>query len=113
MHEHNVEFFGILCEINFGHFEAQKSWHFDHLWAAMNFEFLSFLDIFKWEISKKKKKRKKKSKFKASKIEKMTILTIFSNRLEGKNSWFCPHHPGKNRILAQVVDFFVKPPGQE
>ena len=24
------------------------------------------------------------------------ILTIFSNRLEGENSWSCPHHPGKN-----------------
>ena len=28
--------------------------------------------------------------------KKIVILTIFSNRLEGKNSRSCPHHPGKN-----------------
>ena len=36
----------ILREINFGHFEAQKNYHFDHL-AALNFEFLRNFDIFK------------------------------------------------------------------
>ena len=59
----------------------------------------------------------------------MAILTIFSNRLEGKNSCFCSDHPGKNgnsrpggiprgqerkfppgwsKILARVVIFSVK-----
>ena len=33
---------------------------------------------------------------KYSSLEKNCILTILSNRLEGKNSWSCPHHLGKN-----------------
>ena len=48
----------ILHEINFEHFEAPKT-AILIIWAALNFEFLEFLHIFKCEILKK-------SKFKAS-----------------------------------------------
>ena len=34
--------------------------------------------------------------FFAKTSKRSNILTIFSNRVEGKNFRFCPHHPGKN-----------------
>ena len=39
----------ILREINFGHFEAPKT-AIKTIWAALNFEILATLDIFKCEI---------------------------------------------------------------
>ena len=42
----------ILREINFSHFEAQKTAILTK-WAAVNFEFLNISDIFKREIQEK------------------------------------------------------------
>ena len=55
----------ILREIHFGHFEALKTAILT-IWAAVNFEVLETINIFKHEIAQN-------SKLKASKIVKMAV----------------------------------------
>ena len=55
----------ISREINFGHFEAPKIAILT-IWAAVNFEVLETINIFKHEIAQN-------SKLKASKIVKMAV----------------------------------------
>ena len=62
----------ILREIKFGHFEAQE-FFISTILAALNFDFLTICDIFKWEeISQK-------SKFRAAKMLKMTVSDLLKS----------------------------------
>ena len=61
----------ILREINFGHIEVPKTAILNIL-AALNFEFLEIIDIFKGEISQK-------SIFKAPKILKISVFDLLKS----------------------------------